>query len=49
MNKTYLEQLKTYLDNISKEMFEKEYKKYAYLNNIGPYVFEYIKSIKHFH
>lgn len=48
MNNTYLDQLKHYLENTSKETLEKEYKELAYLNEIGPSVLEYISSINHY-
>lgn len=46
MNNTYLDQLKHYLENTPKDVLDKEYKKYAYLNNIGINVFEYLIQIK---
>lgn len=46
MNNTYLDQLKHYLENTPKNVLDKEYKKYAYLNNIGINVFEYLIQIK---
>lgn len=49
MNKSYLDQLKHYLENTSKETLDKEYKEYAYLNDIGINVFEYLIQIKPVH
>ena len=49
MNNTYLNQLKHYLENTSKETLDKEYKEYAYLNDIGINVFEYLIQIKQIH
>lgn len=49
MNNTYLDQLKHYLENTPKETLDKEYKEYAYLNDIGINVFEYLIQIKPVH
>lgn len=41
-----LEQIKGYFKSTPKEILEKEYKEWAYLNEIGPDVLEHITSIK---
>lgn len=46
MSKIPLDQLKEYLKNTPKEVLDKEYKEYAYLNNIGINVSEYLDSIR---
>lgn len=46
MNKTYLDQLRKYLKNTQKEVLEKEYKEWAYLNDIGPTVADYLVLTK---
>lgn len=46
MNKTHLDQLRDYLENTPKEVLEKEYKEWAYLNDIGPTFPEYIILFK---
>lgn len=46
MNKTYLDQLSDYLENTLKEVLEKEYKEWAYLNDVGPTFPEYIILFK---
>lgn len=46
MNKTYLDQLRCYLENTPKEVLEKEYKEWAYLNDIGPTFPDYIILFK---
>jgi len=43
MNKMYLDQLQHYLENTPKEVLEKEYKEWAYLNDIGPNVTDLLK------
>lgn len=49
MNKSYLDQLKHYLENTPKETLDKEYKEYVYLNDVGINVFEYLIQIKQVH
>ena len=46
MSKIPLDQLKEYFKNTPKEVLEKEYKELAYLNKVGPYVSEYLDSIR---
>ena len=38
--------LKTYLENTSQEVLEKEWKELEYLNEIGPDVLEYASFVK---
>lgn len=41
-----LNQLKEYFENTPKEVLEKEAKEWEYLNEIGPDVLEYAKTVR---
>ncbi|PNE25541.1 hypothetical protein BHU16_01220 [Tannerella sp. oral taxon 808] len=43
-----LEELKNYFDNTPQEVLDKEWEELAYLNKIGPDVFEYAEAMKEY-